>query len=94
MNLSLSQLSSAMSKFLHRFHVLIYLFTVVIGVSIAIFMLNQLIAGSPEAEPAPTPSAAFDEATIKRIEEFNTAKTENDNFSLPPGRINPLVDGS
>ena len=42
-DLSLPQLTAAMSRFLHRYHVVIFVLTVVGGLALANFMLNQAI---------------------------------------------------
>lgn len=77
------------TKFLWRFHVMIYVITVVGGVAFAIFMLSTLLNTS-EITPQ-TGQTGFDEATITAIEAFQPADTQN-TFSLPAGRVNPFVE--
>ncbi len=85
----LDKLLSSISAFLRRYHVMLYVLTVVVGVSIAILMLNGLINSSKQTDhPFPEP-ARFDKQTIERIEGFTTPD-KNTKFKLPPGRINPF----
>lgn len=93
-SLPIGRIPDILSGYLKRFHVMIYTLTVVIGVSVAMFMLNSLVfqQDTPDEPPASTTTPAFDQDTIERINNFNTSSSGDDNFSLPPGRVNPLVD--
>ncbi len=90
--LSLTQARQFFARILNRFHVLIFTLTVIIGVSIAIFMLYGLMSDpSEQLDISQTENISFDQETIERIENFNTSSSTEDTFNLPPGRINPLV---
>ena len=90
---SINELGGLIAKFFRRYHVMLYVLTVVIGVSAAVFLLNSLISQSNSTETTGTATnQAFDQATIKRIESFNTVNKNSDTFSLPPGRVNPFVE--
>lgn len=89
---SLSQLGGAVAHFMQRFHLVIFTLTVVIGVSIAVFLLNSLIEASNRTEPAAHNMPTLDQKTIDRINSFKRASDGQDNFSLPPGRVNPFVE--
>ena len=92
-SISISQISDGVVNFIRRFHLLIYTLTVVIGVAVAVFQLNGLITEqSPAGNGGDTAASSFDKDTIDRINNFNTANSDQDTFSLPSGRINPLVD--
>ena len=92
-SISIGQISDGIVNFIRRFHVLIYTLTVVIGVTVAVFQLNGLVAEqSPAGNGGGTAASSFDKDTIDRINNFNTANSDQDTFSLPSGRINPLVD--
>lgn len=54
-------------------------------------MFSRLLSSSSDPDLTQAQSINFDEETIKRIENFNTSTSSEDTFSLPPGRINPLV---
>lgn len=88
-SISLSSITRPVSIFFARFHVLIYTFTVIVGVSVATFALIQLVA-QPTLDEQSGVSSGFDTDTISRIKSLDTAGSNN--LSLPPGRINPLTD--
>ena len=92
-SISLDRLPAAAAHFFKRFHVIIYTFTIVIGVTVAVFLLNGLIAKSntPDSSDS-SATTSFDKETIERIDNFNTSSSSNYTFTLPPGRINPLVE--
>ena len=79
-----------LSKFLWRFHVIIYSVAVIGGLSIAIFLLSGLLSIS--SEPAPTSSATFDKKTMKIIKDFRTSASGNEPLALPAGRSNPFAE--
>lgn len=92
---SVQQLGETLGCFFRRYHVILFSLTIVIGVSAAVFMLNNLlvISARPTTEgEASVPSISFDQETIKAIEEFSTSADSPEPFNLPSGRINPLVD--
>ncbi|OYX42123.1 hypothetical protein B7Y94_04095 [Candidatus Saccharibacteria bacterium 32-49-12] len=89
---SLKQVGTSLAALLNRYHVILFSLTVVIGVSVALFMLNSLVNLSNTAEETPPTAIIFDEKIISQIENFNTAESATGSFSLPPGRINPLVE--
>lgn len=93
-SLPIGRIPDILSGYIKRFHVTIYTLTVVIGVSVAMFMLNGLVFqhDTTDETTAPTATTSFDQDTIERINNFNTSSSGDDNFSLPPGRVNPLVD--
>lgn len=89
----LKLVTRAFSHFVSRFHVILYTLTIVAGVSIAVFMLNNLISISQNTDAVSTPSLTIaEEETMKRIDNFHISGSEQDNFSLPPGRVNPFVE--
>ena len=89
---SISQLGGILARFLHRYHVMLFTLTVVIGVSVAIFLLYGLLSLSSETASTQPATTTFDQDTINKINGFNTAGSDNDTFSLPAGRVNPFVE--
>ena len=89
-DLSLPQLTAAMSRFLHRYHVVIFVLTVVGGLALANFMLNQAINEKPIEQPQAI-SNSFDKETMDKINQLNESSTQSTNFVLPSGRINPFI---
>ena len=89
-DLSLSQLTAALSRFLHRYHVILFVLTAVGGLALANFMLNQAINEKP-IEPPQAVSSSFDQETMDKIDQLNESSTQSTNFVLPSGRINPFI---
>ena len=86
----LESIIKPLSKFLWRFHVMIYSIAVIGGLSIAIFTLSGLLSIS--SDPAPASSATFDKKTMKIIKNFRTSTSGNDSLTLPAGRSNPFAE--
>ncbi len=90
---SLAQIGEKIAHFFRRYHLIMFSLTIVISVTIAVFMLNNLLILSNASQPDTTVSATkFDQATIDKINKFATSSESPQAFSLPAGRINPLVD--
>lgn len=79
-----------LSKFLWRFHVILYSVVVIGGVAIAIFLLSGLLAISTETPQ--NSSTSFDKKTMKSIENFHSSTSTKDSFALPTGRSNPFAE--
>lgn len=94
LTLSLDTIKQNTFSFLHRFHVVIFVILVLGGVAAAIFALNTIIIRSSDTTDAPSGSnsTAFDQVTIKRIEELKTRDQGGGGLNLPPGRTNPFVE--
>ena len=89
---SVGQIGKSISKLFAKHHILLFTLTVVIGVSVAMFLLNGLIATSKESSVQTPAGTSFDKTTIEKIEEFSTSESRQDSFSLPAGRVNPFVE--
>lgn len=78
MNLSLSTIGSGIIKFLHRFHLILYVVVVLGALTIAVFLLYQNVVNSDQAEGY-TPDASndtFDTATMQKLEELQPANSQ------------------
>lgn len=89
---SISQLGTLLARFAKKHHIVLFSLTVVIGVTIAVFLLNSLIILSSKDEPVTASSPKFDQETIDKISKLSEPGEEADDFFLPPGRTNPFVD--
>lgn len=90
---SVSQLGSILLTFLKRYHIVIFSLTIVIGVSVSMLMLNELLSRSSDPDASSTTTTTtttFDQDTIEKIKKFRSSDSEDNNFSLPPGRTNPF----
>lgn len=70
-SISISQIGALLTHFLHRFHVLVFVLTVVGGLSVATFMLNQTLSSNTDI-PNSQSTAVFDQKTMERVK--NSAK--------------------
>ena len=91
-SLSLGMIGPAIAHFLQRYHMVLYSLTVVIGVSVAIFLLNGLIDLSNESEPGEVSTTIFDKQTIDKLESFSSSDATSPGFNMPDGRTNPFVE--
>ena len=89
MKLDLSQVTLVVSRFLHRFHITLFVVLVVGGLSIATLLLNKSITTQADSTSGPT-EQAFDEKTMTRIKNLRTTN-EQTNLVLPDtGRTDPF----
>lgn len=89
-SLNLSQITKALSHFLHRYHILIFVLTVIGGLSLATFMINQAINTAPAADPVADITGGFDKDTMAKIKSLRKAGEAPDPLTLPNGRVNPF----
>ncbi len=83
------QISRSISRFMHRYHVILFVLLVVGGMSAATFVLYQTVAASQSAE-ATAPNTSFDQQTIEKIKGLRSADDASSPLVLPPGRTNPF----
>lgn len=89
-SLSLSQITIALSKFLHRFHVILFALIVIGGLSVATFLLYGTIASSSASNEPTASSNSFDKSTIDKIKELRDPSEQSEPLQLPQGRTNPF----
>jgi hypothetical protein len=96
MNISLSpeSLKKVIVTFLHRFHIMLFVFVVLVGLIFIVYLLFNIVVKSTEVTGyAPdSTNTTFDQATIKRINELKTRGDEGGELDLSQGRINPFVE--
>ena len=89
MKFDLSEVTRVISRFLHRFHVTLFVVLVVGGLSVATLLLNKAITAQASNPNGPT-EEAFDENTMTRIKNLRTTD-EQTNLVLPDtGRTDPF----
>ncbi len=89
-SLSISQLTIPLSRFLHRFHIILFALLVIGGLSVATFMLYGTIIESGTTDQPTSSASSFDQTTIKKIETLRDPSQESAPLQLPPGRTNPF----
>lgn len=91
MDISLSTITTGMSSFFGRFHVVIFGIVAIGGLAVAVFLLYQIIIEATADVPAETTPVAFDQQTIDALETLR-ASDNTSAVELPSGRINPFVE--
>ena len=89
-DLSLQQISHSLVHFLHRYHVLIFTFFVLGGLSAATFMLYRVTTDAQSTNS--TTQSSFDQKTIDRIDKLHSANDVPTPINLPAGRTNPFQE--
>lgn len=91
----ISQLGTVLGRFFRRYHVVLFMLTVVVGVSAALFLLYGLVSLSntkTDISASIETTAHFDKKTIEQIDSFGTPGTTNQPFSPPTGRVNLFAE--
>lgn len=89
-SLSVSQLTVPLSRFLHRFHIILFALLVIGGLSVATFMLYGVITESSATDQQASSANSFDKTTIQKIETLRDPSQESAPLQLPAGRTNPF----
>lgn len=69
---------------------MLFVLTVVGGLALANFMINQAINEKPIDQPQAV-SSSFDKETMDKINQLNESSSQTTDFVLPSGRINPFI---
>lgn len=94
-SVSLDQLPKKFMKFANRYHLVIFVVTVIGGMIIVMFMLNNTIRSSTDGEliNSPVSNSGFDQETIDKLESLKSFNTDtSQSLDFPSGRINPFVE--
>ena len=88
-SLNPQQISRGISRFMHRYHIIIFVLLVVGGLSAATFVLYQTVVSSQSAETT-LPTTTLDTKTIEKIKDLRSTDDASTPLVLPPGRTNPF----
>lgn len=95
MEITSASLKNSLSKFIKRYHLLIFTVFVLGGLTLCMFLINGIIIKSGDTtsyKPATT-DTTFDKQTIERIKQLQTADDNAvDDLNLGQGRSNPFVE--
>ncbi len=95
MDISLIKLQRAVDHFLRRYHVMVFMLTAVIGVSLAVLSLYNIVlqSGNPSEEQInAAASSSFDNDTIDKLNRLLQADSSQ-TYTLPKDqRTNPFVE--
>lgn len=92
MNISGALIKQRIVLFLHRFHVVIFVITVLGGLAVMMFFLNNTLVLSTTRDGYTSTSndASFDQTTIDRIKQLKQDGSESQ-LDLS-GRSNPFIE--
>lgn len=91
-DLNLKQVTTSLTDFMHRYHVIIFVLTVIGGLAFATFMMNQAINQQPAGQATPSSATAvFDTETMDKIDKLNNSSSQPTEFTPPAGRLNPFL---
>lgn len=95
MEITSASLKTSFTKFIKRYHLLIFTVLVLGGLVVCMFLINNIIIKSGDTtgyEPAAA-NTSFDQQTIDRIKQLHTAgENAADDLNLGQGRSNPFVE--
>lgn len=93
MNISLSTVGSNISKFLHRFHLILYVVVILGALAVAVFLLYQNVIASEQADGY-TPVASndsFDITTMQKLDDLEPADSQEPLLNVDTSqRIDPF----
>lgn len=96
MNLTLSpdSIKKFIFAFLRRFHIMIFVVVVLVGLIVIVYLLYNIVISSTNTAGVTqnTTNTSFDKATIKRINDLKTRDQSSDDLDLSNGRTNPFVE--
>lgn len=94
MDISLTSIKKTFSRLLRRFHVVIFVVTILGSLAIVILLLNKIIVTSTDSAgyTSDTNNTAFDQATIDRIKQLKTTDQSSGQLDFSQGRTNPFVE--
>lgn len=91
-SLSINSFGPWLSNIVRRYHVIIFTLTIVVGISVAVFFLNNLISRPSEVNEAPAVNSSFDKETIDRIQNLVSPGQQSTELYFGPGRSNPFAE--
>lgn len=90
-DIDFSQISHAVSHFMHRYHIIIFTLIVVGSLSVATFVLYQVVNTSQLASDDQV-STGFDKKTMEKINTLSGSDDAQPTLVPPAGRTNPFKE--
>lgn len=93
-SISPAVIKKSLLRFLHRFHIIIFVIVVLGGLLVALLLLNEVIAASssPGDYTPQSNTITFDKETMNRVDELKSRSENSGQLNLPNGRVNPFVE--
>lgn len=79
---------------IRRFHMVIFIVAVVVGLTVAILMLNAVVekTNGSQNPTGNSMTSSFDQSTINRIKGLKTVDDPSDPLDFSKGRISPFSE--
>jgi hypothetical protein len=77
---------------LHRYHMVIFIVAVFVGLMAAVLLLNGIILKTSTTTTPDSTKASFDQTTIDRIKQLKTSSEPSTPLDLSKGRISPFSE--
>lgn len=90
-SLSVSDVTSILFRFLHRYHVMLFVVITLGGLAVATYVLNGVVSSASVITNVNS-STAFDQQTIDKIMSFKTSSQQHGQYTPPAGRSNPFAE--
>lgn len=88
-SISFGQITAAVSRFLHRYHIILFALIVLGGLSIATFLLYSTITSTAPDNATATSNGTFDKATMEKVQNLRGVDDASQPLELT-GRTNPF----
>lgn len=88
-SVSLTQITATVSRFLHRYHIILFALIVLGGLSVATYMLYSTATATAPSDAAAASSGTFDKATMKKVQNLRGIDDASQPLELK-GRTNPF----
>lgn len=86
-------IGKTISRFLYRFHFVLFIVIVLGGLAVVIFLLSQtLVRASDTSHADPIMLQPFDRQTIEKLDQLNSTPATSSELQFPDGRINPFSE--
>jgi len=95
MEISLTSIKNSLSALLHRYHFIIFIVTIIGGVTAFVFLLNTIVIKSEasSSDTKTTMSTSFDQKTIDEINLYKGRDTKSNGINFSGNkRTNPFQE--
>lgn len=91
-SISLSAINKTLSRFLHRYHVVIFVLFALGGLAVITLLLNNIITRASTITETPQVTG-FDQTTVEKIEQLKTASESDQSAAqLSISQRNPFTE--
>lgn len=91
-DISLTQISSAISTFFKRYHITLFIVLALGGVIAATLTISSIAQTSGASGATSSPQAVFNQQTIDRLDSLKTVDEQSPNPDVPMGKRDPFFE--